>query len=318
MLKNRSLNKERKFLGLRVSAIVEILCFFLFLFFLAKFFHLNFNFFSVCPHPFWIPVVLISTQYGTNEGLLTALISTIILLSGNLPERNILQDPPEYFFLLGKSPFMWFAAAVVLGELRLKHIRERDDLREAVLLVEEKEKKIAESYTALKKVKERLETRVVSDMQTTLMVLSAFSQLENKGKEEIVKGACEMVKALTAPEKFSIYLLENNRLVRTAGEGWEPEEPYATVFDSDTLLFHEIVERKKVVSLQSSPMEVLGTEGVLAVPIKENEHGKVWGMIKIEQIPFMRLRTSAIESLRLTGELVGNAYGHYVLLREQK
>jgi len=86
-----------KLLGIRVSALVEIASFFFIMFLISLFFGLDFNFFSASPHPFWIVVVLISTQYGTTEGLIAALSAFLIFLLGPYPERTILQETFVYF-----------------------------------------------------------------------------------------------------------------------------------------------------------------------------------------------------------------------------
>ncbi len=312
-------NSESTFLGARVSALIEIVCFFFILFIIALIFGMEYNFFTASPHPFWILVVLISAQYGTIEGLLAALAATAIFLLGDLPPRNILQDKSEYFFFIGKTPILWFITAVILGELRMKHIRARDQLKKAALQAAEKETKIKEAYTALKKIKERLEMRVASEMQTSLMVISAFKELEELGKEGVIKGACDLTKALVAPDKFSIFLLESRELKLVAFWGWEPSDQYLESFGPDTPLFQEIVGKKRTISADSFDSFILGKEGVLVAPIvADNAAAQVLGMIKVEQIPFLRLRTATIESLRTIGTWVGKAYANVLAHMDEK
>ncbi len=120
-----------KFLGLRLVAWIEMLIFFCLMFAIAFIFRIPFNYFSVSPHPFWIIVILMAAQYGTNEGLVAAIISTCVLLLGPLPTQDILQDRFQYFFILVKTPLLWFIAAVIFGELRKRQIRERDHLKKS-------------------------------------------------------------------------------------------------------------------------------------------------------------------------------------------
>jgi polysaccharide biosynthesis protein PelD len=321
-MKNKVRNSQkiegrRKFLAIRLSAWIEMISFFFVLFIIAFLFGIEFNYFNVSLHPFWILVILMSAQYGINEGLMAACISSIILLIGPLPPQSVMEDRYEYFFILAKMPIFWFISAVILGELRMRHIRERDKLKEEALQAEEKEKKVAESYEALKKIKELLEMRVSSDRQTALMEIAAFKELEEGSKEDIIRGACDLTKVLVAPEKFSIFLLESRELKYRVSEGWDPDDHYLKSFGPDSALFQEIVEKKKVISIQTTDHKVLGEEGVLAVPIIAIKSGKVLGMIKIEEIPFLRLRTTEIESLHMIGEWVGTAYANF-LKKEQK
>lgn len=299
---------ESYFLGIRVAAWVEIACFFLLCLAIAFFTGTNFNFFSISPHPFWIVVILISVQYGTLAGLLAALVATIVYLAGPLPKHNILLEWSEYFFLLAKLPLLWFVSALILGELRMKHIRERDRLRVIAYETEEREKKLAEAYEGLKRIKERLELRVASEVPTTLMILEAFKKLEECKKDEIIPRACELIKILISPEKFSIFLLNLNQLEVVKTEGWEAKERYAGSFASTTPLFREIVEKKRVVSLTTSDIDSLGTEGVLAAPILASPTSKVIGMIKIELMSFHQVKLVTIETLQFIGLRIGKAY----------
>lgn len=294
-----------KLLGLRASAIVEIAAFFFFAFLIAMLLDQKSNFFSVSPHPYWIIVILIAAQYGTNEALIAAGVSSIILLLGPLPPQTVLQDRFEYLLYLVKNPLLWFVAAAILGELRLKHIRERDKLKKIAEEAEEEKKKIAESYAALKNIKERLEMHIVSEMSTTLMAITAFKELEEPSKEGIIKGAVDLTRTLIAPEKFSIFLLESGKLKKKASEGWEETDHYLESLDASSPLYQEIADEGRVVSMTTDP-EILGDEGVLAAPIID-EKEEIHGMIKVEQIPFLRLRTTTIESLRTLGEWVGSA-----------
>lgn len=302
--------KESFFLGVRVSAWVEIVCFFLITTFIAFLIGINYNYFSISPHPFWIVVLLISAQYGTLAGLLAAFFSTLIYLSGALPKQTILQEWNDYFFLIAKLPLLWFVTALILGELRMKHIRERDHLRVLALETEEREKKLAESYEALKRLKERLEMRVASETPTTLMIVEAFKKLEDSDKNEIPLNACELTKIFLAPEKFSLFLFDHHELTCKETRGWDTSDPYSKSFSSTTPLYQEIVEKKHAVSLLAADPMILGKEGVLAAPIQASSTGPVLGMIKIEQIPFQRVNVALIESLRLVGYSIGKAYAN--------
>lgn len=299
----------RTILGMRVAALLEIIFFFLFFFVLSIFLGIGFNYFLVTPHPFWIAVIFISAQYGTVEGLLCALVATIIFLMGPMPERSILESRGEYFFHLTKTPFLWFLMALLLGELRMKHIRERDHLRMLAFESTEKEKKLSESYEWLKKIKERLEMRLASEMPTTLMVIDAYKKLQEAKGEEVLDRAAEWIQLMIAPEKFSIFLLESNQLNLAKSSGWESGDSFLNTFSASSPLFNEVIERGRVVSLVTSDFNILEKEGMLAAPIQSSFEKKAIGLIKIEKIPFQRIQFMTVESLRIIGESLGKIYG---------
>lgn len=296
------------FCGLRVSACVEIAIFFLVLFFVAIFAGDPINFFTTCPHPYWIIVIMISAQYGTLEGLLAALAATAFYLLGPIPPRDILQEKSLYFYNIAIAPILWFVAAVILGELRMRHIRERDRLRDAAWKAEAREKQIADAYSSLKKIKERLEMRVASEIPTALMLIDSFKELEGKNQKEIIDGIHGLTKALVAPEKSSIYFLEGNELILKNSDGWEEKDEFSKQFSESSPLYQSIVNERRIVFIHTGNDEkTLGKEGVLAVPVIDTDSNRVLGMIKVEMMPFLRLKMAAVESLRVIGEWAGRA-----------
>lgn len=253
-------------------------------------------------------MILVASQYGTRGGLLAATIAVFIYLLGPLPKFSILQEKNEYFFMVTKIPLLWFVSALVLGELRMKHIRERERLKKIAAQSRTKEKILAESYEALKKVKERLEVHVASEMPTVLMILDAFRDLQKCTKEEMISKASNLIKVLISPEKFSIYLLESNQLLLMRAEGWKVEDLYVKSFDLETPLFREVIIEKRALALGVGDADSLGFEGVLAAPIHLSRKGDAIGMIKIELMPFQNIKLSTLSSLITIGESIGDVY----------
>lgn len=307
--------KQGKFIGIRRSAIFEILLFFIVIFLLAFIWNRGYNFSLLCPHPFWIAVILISTQYGTVEGLLAAFVSTVIYLLGPLDARSLLQDRSEYFFVIANTPIQWFIAAVLLGELRLKHKRIEDELRQSVLESEKKEQRVAETYDSLKKIKERLEMRIASNMHTPLMTMSAFKQLDSSNLSNLSEGAERLIKVLAEPEKFSIFLFQEAELHCVIKSGWKTANEFTESFKSDSLIYQSVKE-KKVLSVFTSDLHLLNKEGILIVPIIDESTDLAFGMIKVEQIEFYKIRTSLIETLKIIGYWIGKSYKETIEYRE--
>jgi polysaccharide biosynthesis protein PelD len=313
----RKIGDRPTFLGLRVSALIEIAIFFLIMIVWDLLFGNHDSFFFASPHPYWIIVILISVQYGTKEGLVATLVAIIVLLLGKGPPQTIVQDKFEYLYLLLRNPILWLIATVILGELRLRHMRERDFLKKVALSSKEKEKTITEAYESLKTNKEKLEIRVASEMQTAMMAYEAFKKLEALGADQILEGAADLIRAIVAPNRFSIFLLQGEKLQLVFCENWREDEKNVKTIASESLLFQEIIGKKRVVSvINSADRRTLENLGVLAAPMMTSNTKQVLGMIKIESIPFMRLKMPTIESLRLIGEWIGTSYGSYLEKQE--
>ena len=77
-------------------------------------------------------MLLLAGQYGSREALVAAVSSTTALLVLNWPEQSFQQGYYDYLFETLRLPFLWFAAAVLFGEMRVRHVGERSDLRRAL------------------------------------------------------------------------------------------------------------------------------------------------------------------------------------------
>src|SRR5687768_10613974 len=81
------------------------------------------RFAGIQPHPFWIPVILLSLQFGTHAGLLAVVTASACLLVGNLPEQMLSEDRFSYLLHLSTQPLLWLATALVIGKMRSRQLR---------------------------------------------------------------------------------------------------------------------------------------------------------------------------------------------------
>jgi hypothetical protein len=82
------------------------------------------------PNPFWIPVLLMSGQYGIMGGLFATVAASAMLLISGLPVRGATQDFYAYAGIVAAAPCAWLATALILGGLRTLHIHHQTDLQE--------------------------------------------------------------------------------------------------------------------------------------------------------------------------------------------
>ncbi|HET7880246.1 MAG TPA: hypothetical protein VFL55_05120, partial [Acetobacteraceae bacterium] len=60
------------------------------------------------PHPLWIPVLLMSGQYGIMGGLFATLMATAAFFLGGLPLQTADQDFYAYAAVVATQPCAWF------------------------------------------------------------------------------------------------------------------------------------------------------------------------------------------------------------------
>lgn len=303
----------RTLAGMRFSAIVEIVVFLAAALIVDQIFFDGTRFRSAAQHPFWILVLLISVQYGANAGLLAALASSAAFLTGNVPPQTISQDRFEWLFDVGRLPLLWFLAAVVLGELRMRQLRERRALTNQLAETVRREDVLADAYGRLITVKEALETRVAGQLRTAVGIYESARSIEKLDPADVLLGVANLIRSVMNPETFSVYLLQNGSLELAVEEGWAEEDRFARRYSASDTLFQEIIGHQRVLSVANpEDFVALSGSGMIAAPLVVPDTGHVIGMLKIERLGFLDLNFSNVQTLKILCQWVGAAYENAV------
>ena len=295
--------------GFRVSALIECLSFLLAVTALNYIFSDGSRFFSFHPHPYWIIILLIVVQYGTHEALICSLLASVFLLAWNLPEQAISEDIFDYTIKVSSRPFLWLIASVVLGELRLKHIKEKQRLEKEVELITERESAISSAYLHLKEIKENLETRIAGQLQGSVTTYQALKSIESLSPIQILMGLGDMVSAVLNPGKYSVYSFGENGFEVISSEGWEEDDGFSRRIGKESPLYGEMMGAGRVLcSVNKEDVLLLGSEGILAGPLIDASSSQLFGMLKIEELDFMDLTVTSVETFRILCEWAGSAY----------
>ncbi len=297
----------RELFGLRVTALVEMAIFFAIALLLDRYVFDGDRFRDAAPHPFWAVVVLISLQYGTNEGLLAAVASSAALLVGNVPPQPLALDLFAYLFDLSKTPLMWAATGLVVGELRSRQLRERADLRQRLAESETQAQVITAAYEGMAAAKDELEARIAGQFRTLLTVFRAAMAVERLDVTGVFDGANALVTAILNPEKFSIWLLKESEIDMTHAFGWKDDERYRRSIPDDHPLYRRtIAERGLLCVARVGDEKALGGEGVLAGPLQDPGTDEVYGMLKVEALGLLDLTPTTIENFQLLCDWIGS------------
>ncbi len=300
--------EHRMLFGMRAVALLELGLFFLITLTLDALFGGADRFWGIQPHPFWIIVILLSVQYGVNAGLAAAAASTVALLLFNMPEQRLGQDLYGWLFEVAINPLMWLAAAALIGEIRMRHIRERDGLYEQVDHIAERERAITESYDKVREFKENLELRIAGQMRAATDTYRVAQALETLHPSEVLHGIEDLLRVSMGPKKCSVYLLEEGMLQERLVSGWDDRESFSRRFEPSHRLFQQVIGAQETLSIINAEHQlILGDQGVLATPIIDRDSGQVLGMLKIEQLDFTELNMQTIETFRAIGEWAGLA-----------
>ncbi|MDO9711750.1 GAF domain-containing protein [Paracraurococcus lichenis] len=267
------------------------------------------RFAGISPHPFGVVVLLAAVQYGTREGLAAALLASLALLADRLPEQAFGEDLYTWLLRIGSVPVQWFIAGLVLGQIRDGHRRKAETQAQALAELRMQAEAIVAAYDRLAASRAELEARVAGQARTVRAMYAAARAIEQQSTDAVLIGVAALVQSTLGAQKFSLFLLDGERLDLVATEGWGAADRLARHFDGSALLFRAMVgERRVLTAVEPAGEAILAGEGLLAGPLVSEETGRVIGMLKIEAIPFTELNPSAVQNFRLLCEWIGTAY----------
>ncbi len=302
------------FLGIRRSALLEITLFLLVALVADLLFGDGTRYWDATPHPFWLIIILVSAQYGTSEGLLASAFASAALLTLNLPKQLLGEDIYSYLFTVLEQPLMWFCMAVLVGELRMRHIRERDMLREQLRLSTDREETITADYHRIQHTKQELEVQVASQENTALATFKAAREIEKVHPDEVLQGVITIVNSTMRAKKFSMFLLQDDQLNLVLQHGWTDDDLFSKTFQPTSPLFQHVIKEQHVLSIANETDEpILGQEGVLVGPLVNQDDQRVIGMLKIDEMEFLDLSITSAQTLTALCDWIATTYTHALL-----
>lgn len=267
------------------------------------------RFAHVEPHPFWAIVLLMAVHYGTREALIATTVSSLALLAGNLPAQSLEQDIHSYSVHIFIRPLLWMVAALVLGELRVQQKRQHKDALEHLNAAERRVGLLAHAHKDLTNANQRLETRLAGQLRTATGLFEAARSLETLEPTKVIAGAIELVSMALHAKAFSLFLLDGDTLVLAAEQGSARKQPIVERYGTATPLFQAIVGRQRTVSVATPAGEAaLMGQGLIAGPLIDPSSGKLVGMLKVEEMAFLDLNVSSLQTFKTMCDWIAAAY----------
>ncbi len=170
------------------------------------------SFAQMNPHPFWIPVLLVSARHGSRAGLVAAAIASALAVLWIDPARVSVEDIYTYTSKIAVEPVFWIAAALVLGSMRDAGAADVSALEAKAQKLLEDRRLIAGEYSELLKRQKQLEQRLsMSEAPPIGELIGRLAELREATREtmpqrlqeaaELALGRCliELHSATAAP-----------------------------------------------------------------------------------------------------------------------
>lgn len=252
---------------------------------------------SLKPHPFWIPIVLVSLQYGTIDGIaaVAACIVTQWLLGWPQLEAN-----EEYLAYISRTlnePVLWLGAAIIIGEFRLRQVNETRELHAQLGELERQREllaaHVADAHDRVRRLELALATSLPNRSHELVEALTSLHRCELRGPHFArALAACAAI-ALGA-DSLSLFELSEGALVAAVRIGSDGSFAQHTRFSLGQPLHDSIVRDRAVLSvLRDQDRAALAEQGIFAAPICSSRTGQVLGMLKIEHMSALDVTPAA-------------------------
>lgn len=294
-----------------LTALLEIVVLFAILL-LADWLHPGIELSDIRPHPFWIPVLLLSLQYGTVSGLIAAAVAIGLTAGSGFPEQGSSETYFSYLLKIWIEPMLWLAAAVLIGQFRMRQIARKQELIHQVQELSSQRAAIADYARNLQRhcsaIERQIAGRREGDPMLALKALNeAYEAGITRGDAAIGETLAGAIRAALPGAQASLYTAEAPGLrLAAATAGGDTGKTPALIAATDPLC-HAIVGDGIAVSVLTREGELyLGGRGLVALPIRAaaaaGSQRRIIGMLKIEAMSPAALDERCLPALAAIGQ----------------
>lgn len=242
-------------------------------------------FISVVPSPYWIPVLLMSAQYGISGGLFATLMASLTIYIISPQQQLANQDYYSHASLLALRPVGWLACALTIGGLRSLHILRTAELSEELNDAREIADGLGKSLQRSLQEIGFLERRIAGDCSTLDAVMAALAKLDVRNRFALTASFARLAQEATGAASLTLYFSGSDglapaaRIVTTGGAGLA-EAPVL----QDELVSMLRTSGRAIDRSSQRAGHLLPPGAMLAAPINLDHHGTLVGVLLVETL----------------------------------
>ena len=259
------------------------------------------------PHFFWLPVILLTVQYGTVSGLLAAGASILLSALLGWPEQEIGENHFSYLLRIGLQPVLWMTAAIILGQFRLRQIERKEALVRAVTELTAQRQSIAEHARNLRGRCDALERLIAArPVPEASRLLAAMGRVQSPHPPEAAAALHEAIGLGFGGGCVSIWVNEGGALRLADRHGTSPVALAHDVLGASEPITRAVLEQGRQLSvLEVSEERELGGLGLAGVPISGADR-RITGMLLLEHAQPEALDSTTTARLAALALVVGD------------
>lgn len=259
------------------------------------------------PNPLWLPVLLLSLQYGTVSGLMAALFAILLTVFHGFPEEGVGENHFTYVLRIWSEPILWIAAAVLLGQFRLRQIAEGHALRQKVSELAIQRTYLADYADSLRQRCDRLErSRATEAAMPSLQLLDSLAGLTEPAGG--IEPAFQRCMGLAFPGgRASVQVKTAAAVCVVASYGPQDATSGRKAIDAQHPLFRAVAEQGASLNvIVPGDEKTLAGEGLAAVPVRGGVEQKAIGMLLLEAAPAACISAETTVALEMVAAAVAS------------
>lgn len=239
---------------------------------------------EVQPTPLWIPVILISTQYGLMGGVIAAVLTSLVFYSFTVPAQWAGQDFYQYTKLLFGQPALWLLSALILGGLRSLQKQKMDDLELKLEKSQKQAKQFGHSLEDALKDNTHLEQLIAGEIVTVSAVLNSLSQIDMTDRDSVLNSFAGLYRDGLGAVDYTIYTVDDQ--VCTPLSRFKRGEK--TALKGEQVIGKKLIERlasdkTSIDELDENYKDLLPASSRLVAPLFANEGGELAGVVLVRE-----------------------------------
>ena len=164
------------------------------------------------PHPYWLPVLLASCQYGVRGGMVATVAASVVYWFG-LPPPSAAQDFYTYAGTVAVHPSAWLATALVVGGLRNLHMHQYAELADELAASGLRASDLGDALERATAEINALERRIASDMSSLAALSRSLSLIDLSDRRAAAMSCGELFRIGSGARTFTVYLKDRDGYV---------------------------------------------------------------------------------------------------------
>jgi hypothetical protein len=269
------------------------------------------------PSPYWLPVVVLSLQYGMTTGLVAAVTAAGLDFWSGLPPASLTEDVYAYVARIAAQPAAWTCVALLIGHTRSREIERALEL-DANLAEEIKRSAAVEQLCSeLRQRGRMLERHIAANANSSVIdIAEAIAGLYETRWDSIAERLVRFIALIMGTAEFSIYLLRGNRLKLVFPNEEQGQRALSVTVEPDSALFTAIVqERKTLAASRTGDLELLDDRDLLIGPLTDQrDSDRVIGMLVIGGADFADFPDDIERRFALTCAELSRLFSRVILI----